>query len=232
MAHTPTEPTVFTWTRNARLNVLGRKTTGLINRLDDEISERRLRVRTGGRKESLHPGGNRFETLHYSTYRREMRLAGVDKTSSVVDLGSGAGRCLVVARQFGVARVHGIEIDDELNALARSNLERQKNSVPFELVSGDAASFDFSGISHVFMFNPFGEETLNRVLDRVEAALRETGTPITLSYVHPVLHETICRRSSVRLLVYQRPTGLTLERFDIACYRFDAELAAEPRAIE
>jgi predicted RNA methylase len=94
-----------------------------------------------------------------------------------VDLGSGKGRALLVASEFPFAKILGVELSSELHAIAEKNIEIYQPALQpcrnFELRCENAPAFTFPPDPFVlFMFNPFGDETIKRVLENLAASLR------------------------------------------------------------
>lgn len=92
------------------------------------------------------------------------------------DMGSGKGRALLVASEFPVAKIVGVEISRELSAIAEQNVMRYRSiSQPcttFSLHCADATDYTFEAEPLVlFLSNPFGRETIRRVLANLEASL-------------------------------------------------------------
>ncbi len=73
--------------------------------------------------------------------RVRIRPAGEDV---FLDYGSGKGRVLLMAAQFAFRRVIGVEYSEELNRVARRNIERAGRRCvckEIEVVTADAAEF-------------------------------------------------------------------------------------------
>lgn len=88
-----------------------------------------------------------------------------------VDLGCGKGRALLIAAEMGFASITGVEADGDLARVARANLRGA--GVAAEIVEGDAALYEASARRLVvFLYNPFGEDVMRRVRDRLAAACR------------------------------------------------------------
>lgn len=80
-----------------------------------------------------------------------------------VDLGSGKGKaCLYMAKQRAFKKITGVELSDSLLAIAHANSRRaQHPEVAF--LKQDASEFRLpDGNTLVFLFNPFGQESLDR----------------------------------------------------------------------
>lgn len=100
----------------------------------------------------------------------QLKIAYEDFT--FVDFGSGKGRALLLAAKFPFKRLMGVEYCEELNQIARENVEKvsgsRRVSGPIEIVSGDATTFPIPPGPLVFyMFNPFGEPVMQQVVQNV-----------------------------------------------------------------
>jgi predicted RNA methylase len=124
-----------------------------------------------------------YDAVTYAGLRQIDRLAPVARDDVVYDLGCGKGRIVCHYTAKTVSRVIGVEYDPDLANDARANLARMNGRLsPAEIVTGDAADQDLSRATYVFMFNPFGVNTLRRVLAQLatgEGALR-------IIYANPV----------------------------------------------
>jgi SAM-dependent methyltransferase len=108
-----------------------------------------------------------------------------------VDLGCGKGRPLLVASEFPFRDLVGVELAPVLAAKARKNaaiLQRRFPArVPVRVEVGDASAFPFpAGNLVVFLYNPFGEEVIARVVAGIEAALAAETRSLYVVYYNPV----------------------------------------------
>lgn len=116
-----------------------------------------------------------------------------------IDIGSGKGRALLLASEYGFRRIIGIELLPELDRIAQENIRRlQERAVmaiaKIELICGDATEFPFPAEPCViFLFNPLREDALLRVLARIEAPLRDTPRQLYVLYANPTSPETFGR---------------------------------------
>ena len=113
-----------------------------------------------------------------------------------VDIGSGKGRALLIASQYGFRKVTGIEFSGHFCALARRNAEsfaRNKGMLsPIEVIEADATSHHFQAEDRVFfMYNPFDSFILAQVMDNIGHSLKESPRGIWLIYNTPLHHEVI-----------------------------------------
>ena len=118
------------------------------------------------------------------------------RTSSFVDLGCGKGRALIAASWFPFAHVLGVEISPLHCESARDNIARVRASDvqskqircdDIEVECVDAAYFSPPKSDLlVYLYRPFKEAMLTRVLDHV-SHLRDTrGCRILVAYCCPV----------------------------------------------
>src|SRR5215510_5070876 len=101
---------------------------------------------------------------------------------TIVDIGSGKGRAVLLAAEYPFQRIIGIELLPELHAIARQNvaevMARESIKPAIELQCGDAAQFRFPPEPLVvFLFNPLPELGLWNVVRSLDASLRENPRP-------------------------------------------------------
>jgi SAM-dependent methyltransferase len=113
-----------------------------------------------------------------------------------LDIGSGKGRVLLIASQYGFRKVVGIEFSPELCAIARKNVEvfcrKAKPLSSIEVIETDATKYAFQAEDRVFfMYNPFDGFILGKVLDNIRHSLEENPRRIWLIYNTPLYHEII-----------------------------------------
>jgi tRNA1(Val) A37 N6-methylase TrmN6 len=84
----------------------------------------------------------------------------------VLDMGCGVGGVIfcLIARMPGL-RITGIDIQEELLAICRKNIEHNKCADRVDAVLADATSFVESDFDHVVMNPPFHEEARHAVSD-------------------------------------------------------------------
>lgn len=103
----------------------------------------------------------------------------------IADLGCGAGRALAVLSGTG-ARCRGVECDPAALRRARENARRlARAGRRIEIVHVDAAAFAFTDETIVYLFNPFGPDTLRAVLANLRASLRLAPRKVRIAYYYP-----------------------------------------------
>jgi predicted RNA methylase len=141
-----------------------------------------------------------------------------DKDDVFVDIGSGKGRVLLLASELGFKEVRGIEFSSILCSIAEKNIKKYKKKVStksnFEIINLDASQYQFKDDETVFfMYNPFDEFILEKVLENINNSLERHKREITIIYVNPVhrhfLEKTIKHRKvtnyniwNVEIVVY------------------------------
>ena len=124
--------------------------------------------------------------------RYMLRALDIDYNDFVfVDYGSGKGRTLLVAAEFPFKKIIGVEISQDLHAIASKNLDRYRGKdrkcTDVELFCGDARGFALPDSDLVlYMYNPFGQDILREVLQHIVASTRENPSRILIPYLFPV----------------------------------------------
>lgn len=111
-----------------------------------------------------------------------------------IDIGSGKGRAVLLAHEYGFRRVVGVELLGELDRIARDNVRKLgltgENS-RVELLCRDAADFEFPKEQLlVFLFNPLPAPILERMVSNLARSLQNNPRPVYVAYVNPE-HEEI-----------------------------------------
>jgi SAM-dependent methyltransferase len=174
-----------------------------VTRRQDRRLDRRLGIDTGRDPHQVdlapataHGDGVAYSPTPTGPLRRILRALPVGDPAgfTFVDLGCGKGRALLLAAEHGYGRVIGVELDAGLADTARRNIKAYENASPgragvVEVVAVDAAAFvPPAGPTVVFLFNPFGEDTLRAVVDRIE---RSAARPVFVAYFNPMHRDAL-----------------------------------------
>ncbi len=136
------------------------------------------------------------ERLYQPTVEEEFseimeHLASTDLTTfTFIDLGSGKGRALLLAAMYRFAHIVGVEVQPELDAIARQNIERfsepGQKCYNIESICGDAREFEFPLTDIVlYLFNPFPDYVLREVLANLIASAGRVRRTIYVVYNAP-----------------------------------------------
>jgi SAM-dependent methyltransferase len=135
-----------------------------------------------------------------------------------VDLGSGKGRMLFLAAEFPFYSIEGVEFAVELHTKALENIARcrrvGRKCDHIRSTNIDAADYDFPLQNLViYLFNPFGEAVLRRVLNNLSATLKEHPRHLILVLAWPDFANVIdglswlsCYRRTPHYNIYQSHT--------------------------
>jgi predicted RNA methylase len=107
-----------------------------------------------------------------------------------VDLGSGAGRAVLLAAEHPFKAIVGVELSPSLHAVAEANVARYRNPAQrcrdIRLVCADAAAFTLPAEPLVvFLYNPFRGVVMRRVLANIEQSLIRHPRPVTVVHLWP-----------------------------------------------
>jgi SAM-dependent methyltransferase len=120
-----------------------------------------------------------------------------------VDLGSGKGRTLLMASDYPFRRIIGVELLPSLHQIAQENLRQYKSEsqkcFALESICGDATDFPLPGEPLVvFLFNPFGESGMRRVVMNLEESVRTCPRAVYVLYHNPLLEHTLSENTRLR----------------------------------
>ena len=112
-----------------------------------------------------------------------------------IDLGSGKGRTLLIASDYPFRRIIGMELLEELNAIALQNIARYRSDRQkcFRIEShvGDARHFDFPAAPTIlYLFNPFPRHIWRDLLAILHRSLLASPRLVYLIY-HNAVHEDL-----------------------------------------
>jgi len=127
-----------------------------------------------------------------------MRKLNLPKGGVFVDLGSGKGRVLLIAAQLGFKRIVGVEFSGELCEIARENVKafsrRTQLAARIDIVRSDVANYLIESEQSVFfMYNPFDEVVMARVLTNLRSSITRFPRRIWLIYGKPVHDEAVSK---------------------------------------
>jgi SAM-dependent methyltransferase len=144
-----------------------------------------------------------YQPIPPEEFREMMSALGIDfRQFTFIDLGSGKGRALLLASEYGFRRVIGIELLPELHRIAQDNLRKLKNEgkhLNIELVLGDATKFVFPREPMVmFLFNPLPEPELRALLSNIASYGRQDPGTVIVIYANPVYEQTVRRMTALK----------------------------------
>ena len=122
-----------------------------------------------------------------------------------LDLGSGKGRTLLMASDYPFRRIVGVELLPSLNRIARENIQQYTSDAQqcfsLESICADATAFPLPNQPLViYLFNPFPESGLRRVVATLEQTLSANSRPIYVLYYNPLLEHLLIESGTLRKL--------------------------------
>ncbi len=121
---------------------------------------------------------------------RVLRRIEVGPDDVFIDFGSGKGRVVYQAARFPFKRVIGVEIAEELNRVARYNIDHNRDRLvcgDVELVTEDAVSYQVpDDVTVAYFYHPFEGRTFARVIDNLVASLDRNPRQLRIIYVYPM----------------------------------------------
>ena len=113
-----------------------------------------------------------------------------------IDLGSGKGRTLLMASDYPLRRILGVELLPALHYAAQENLAKYRSEsqkcFALEAICADAADFPFPVEPTVlYLFNPLPEAGLKKVFANLEKSVRSHPRPVYVLYHNPLLEYVV-----------------------------------------
>ncbi len=140
-----------------------------------------------------------YEAVNYFLLEKLLTaFRRLSPNTSIVDLGCGKGRVMVVAAYFGFIRITGIDFAKELCEEASFNMKRTQSVIPgihWKVIEGNVPDYIILPEDSVFfMFNPFVEETLVAFLDKLEESRNLFPRKTYFLYASPVYVAALQKR--------------------------------------
>ena len=141
-----------------------------------------------------------------TTVRRALRELPINNYSdyTFIDLGSGKGRVLLIAQEYGFRRVVGVEFRQQLHERALQNARNWRRgntrSSPVEFLNMNARDYIFPDENLVvYFFNPFGDEIMRALMDRLDASIARCPRDVFVVMIYPEHASVIETISRLRL---------------------------------
>jgi len=174
----------------------------------DPWHDRRLGIDASGLHwpdELALPGRNAAHANEYFgtpswVFGRALDALGLETRRFVfVDLGSGKGRSLLLAAGRPFLRVEGVELSEAMHRVALRNIARAKEAgalcAPVVAHRKDVTDYELPKEPFIlYLFNPFGEAVVSKLLDNLEASLRDCPREGYLIYLNAKHRHCVDRR--------------------------------------
>lgn len=192
------------------MNDSAHRAYGLTRRyVDSLLFERRYGIETSGRvglEELRAAAAERqdYESASWSSLRRILSPIEVGDQDVFIDYGSGRGRVVFQAALYPFKRVLGVEVADELNAVAKRDIDRNHYRLrcqDIQLVTADALKYEPPpDVSVAYFHNPFPGNTFAEVIGKLIRSVDENPRMLRLIYENPTERALIEATGRLRLI--------------------------------
>ena len=149
---------------------------------------------------------------------RALRYIGVSERDTFVDFGCGKGRIVHQAAKWPFHRVIGVEVSPELAEIARNVLaerSHQHRCRNVEIVVSDVKEFPVPDDFTIgYFFRPFGDKTLEAVLQAIVESIDRNPRRVRLIYLWPMTSRSKFLATG-RFRVAKEQTSLLRGRVDL-----------------
>ena len=147
-------------------------------------------------EDSINEHAVKYQATRALSLIRLFKKLKIPDDKVFIDIGSGKGRVLLIAAEFGIKEVRGIEFSPVLCKIAEKNIsiykEKTKSKTAFKIINFDAGEYVFLDDGYVyFMYNPFDEFILKKVLQHISESLVRNKRKILIIYAYPVNRKLI-----------------------------------------
>ena len=140
---------------------------GFSTKVRNFLWERYLRIDTRVTLPGSKEDGGHYATINYHSIFKILKYLSPKPSDSLVDIGCGKGRVVCCAATAGFGRVAGAEFDQDLANAARGNIQRLRGGhAQANIIQGAAENLSYQDFSVHYHFNPFGAETLKKLLSK------------------------------------------------------------------
>ncbi len=134
----------------------------------------------------LYKDGNAYQPTPYQLLKKMADYLKLNPEDVFIDFGCGKGRVIFFMATQKLKKVVGIELRKELVDIAKRNFKNLKlNNTFVEIINEDVANFDIGDGTIFFMFNPFGTETLAKIVGKIKESLVTNPRKIRIVYYSP-----------------------------------------------
>jgi SAM-dependent methyltransferase len=151
-----------------------------------------------------HAERSAYEPSGYGVLPRALRGERIGPGHVFADYGSGKGKVVLQAAHWPFARVIGVEVAEELTAVARRNAARvagRRRAGAVELVVADARTWvPPDDLTHAYFFNPFSGEVFEAAIAALVASYDRRPRMLRIIYLHPYMEPALLATGRVRLV--------------------------------
>lgn len=117
---------------------------------------------------------------------------------SFMDIGCGKGQILIMAVMNEMVKIGGIEWNADIAEVCRNNMKEL--NILADIITGDATEYkDMDGYSIFFLYNPFGEKGVRKVMKNILESRERRNRDIFVVYGNPFYHRAVIEDGRVQL---------------------------------
>ena len=147
--------------------------------------ERKLRIKTDGGSNHAADGENfPYEPTPYAVLERLAKSGYLKRNNILIDNGCGKGRASFLLAHLTQCRVIGIDYNEDLIRKANEN-RISSGMTEITFVQGKAEQYEICDADSFFFFNPFSEQVLGKVIDRILWSWYEKPRKMQLFFYYP-----------------------------------------------
>ena len=134
------------------------------------------------------------------------------------DIGCGNGRVLCYIARRRIAKVIGVELCRVFADKACTNAEKLRGRVtPIRVHCCDAVAMDYSDGTVFFIYNSFGPQTLQAVLDNIRETAARHDRPLIFLYNNPI-HSSVFQASGWLTYAGKKTDIFSKQRMELWTY--------------
>jgi hypothetical protein len=165
--------------------------------------DRRRKVDTSGKASMAQMGmvgaiaehGTGFQSVNEGHLRKVFETMNFPLDAGFVDIGSGKGKPVIIAAEYGFSPVTGVEVTESLCTIAAKNLQSLGLIGKARIECANAVEYEFGSERVVFLNNPFDAEFFKSMVASLSAAAAGLREPVWLLYGNPVWRRVLDERS-------------------------------------
>lgn len=146
-------------------------------------------------------GGEYFESKpfdHSSIDRVFDEMSALPCEKNFFDIGCGKGQMLMMSAMNGMKKIGGIEFNTEIAQTARKNMKELH--IEADVIISDATEYEEVDEYNIFfLYNPFGEESIRRVVAHIYDSYKRRPRSMFLVYGNPFYHATVMEHGNITI---------------------------------
>lgn len=151
---------------------------------------------------SDNPEYLRYEPSGWTLLPRALKGEQIGRGDVFLDFGCGKGRVLCQAARRPFGRVVGVELSDELAAIARQNLERNRAQFTcrkFEVITADVVDYEPpADVTYAYFGNPFEGVAFSAAIEGLLRSYDKQPRDLRIVYANPMQEPTLLATGRVR----------------------------------